>query len=113
MQRQGYLKPMPSGAGHIPSQRLSNGFENGAFDEFTFHLSARALGEFRALKIANTGNDGWRLATLTATFGRGNTVTWEYDQWIDGNGASADHPAAEFFYADGTWASQGSQAGGG
>lgn len=95
--------------GHIPPQRLSSGFDNGAHDEFAFNLPATGLGEFQALKIANTGNDGWRLERLTALYGRYRSsptqVSWDYDQWIDGDGSSATAPASDFFYADGSWAS--------
>ena len=95
--------------GHIPPQTLSRAFDNGAYDEFTFNLPATGLGQFQALKIANTGNDGWRLETLTASYGRfrgtATTISWNYEQWIDGDGSSATAPASDFFYADGSWAS--------
>ena len=31
----------------------------------------------QAMKISNTGNDGWTLVTLTATLGRGAQISWD------------------------------------
>merc|ERR1712167_327915 len=79
------------------------GFENGASDSFTYNIGD--IGTFYAAKISNTGNDGWRLDTLTITINDDPPMIWAYDKWIDGNGSSENAPHADFFYADGTVAS--------
>ena len=77
-----------------------------------------------AAKITNTGNDGWLLVDLTVAFGSSEPMNWSYNKWLDvrrhgatnlcssdapdcaqGNGNSESQPHAEYFYADGTVAS--------
>lgn len=90
--------------GHTPPTTLSSGFANGATDVINYDIGD--IGDFVAAKIWNTGNDGWRLETLTINIG-GNDYIFAYDQWIDGNGSTEQAPHAELFYADGSWSSQG------
>ena len=92
--------------GHSVPQVLSNSFENGAVNVFTFEVGD--VGELLAIKITNTGNDGWRLMELTVEPAMNSDfapMTWSYDKWIDGDGSSEAAPHADFFFWDGTTAS--------
>jgi len=88
--------------GHTVPQILSSSFANGATDVFTYEVGD--IGQFEAIKIENTGNDGWRLMEMTMVSDFA-TVTWSYDKWIDGNGSSESAPHADYFFYDGTTAS--------
>ena len=65
--------------GHVPPQILSSGFGNGDRDEFVFDLPSGSQ-RLTAVKIGNTGNDGWRLDTLSVRH-RGATTQWPCDEW--------------------------------
>ena len=58
-------------------------------------------GDFVALKLYNTGSDGWRLEELSFQMPAftGPKLLWQYDQWLDADGNGASEPAADIFYA--------------
>jgi hypothetical protein len=58
-------------------------------------------GDFVAVKLYNTGVDGWRLEELSVQMPAftGPKLLWQYDQWLDADGIGASEPAADIFYA--------------
>eukprot|EP01047_Picozoa_sp_COSAG01_P042569 COSAG01_NODE_3725_length_5760_cov_46.275746_5_plen_696_part_00 len=92
-------------SGHVPPQVLSHGFRAGDATDYIFDLPANA--QLWAVKILNTGNDGWKLDRLTISPSLSPSVVINYNGWIDGDGSSARTPKSEIFYMDGSWASQG------
>jgi hypothetical protein len=61
---------------------LGGSFSRGAID--TTELAVPDIGDLVAVKLWNTGNDGWLLDSLTV--GWGTNYTWTYGQFLDGNG---------------------------
>ena len=72
-------KPEREAVYSVPPQILSSGFGNGDRDEFVFDLPSGSQ-RLTAVKIGNTGNDGWRLDTLSVRH-RGATTQWPCDEW--------------------------------
>ena len=88
--------------GHSIPQTLAPGFTSGAADSFTFNIGD--IGTFTAFKILNTGNDGWWPVTIDMA-GDYGTVSWAFDRWMDGNGSNQNAPHSDYFFMDGTTAS--------
>lgn len=74
---------------------LGNNFAPDSVD--TFDLDLADVGDLYAIKIYNTGTDGWMLDDISLDVG-GTSYAWTYGQVLDGDG-NGDITHSVYFYA--------------
>jgi hypothetical protein len=57
------------------------------------------IGNFTAVKIYNTGHDGWLLEDLEVHVSGDDRLLWSYGQFLDGSGSGPESPSSDIFYA--------------
>ena len=82
--------------GHAGPVALGMDMAQGAAEEYSLDIAD--IGELFAVKVYNTGNDGWFLETISVEI-NGKEIVWQFGQWLDGNGSTMQAPHSTFFYA--------------
>jgi hypothetical protein len=57
-----------------------------------------AIGNLMAIKLYNTGTDAWQLRGLSVSLDPSSRLMWNYDKWLDGDGAGPFQPSADIFW---------------